>query len=141
MGFEHQPGQLSSCALESYVPNHQHTRVPALFQAHGEHLTIRWDAASTDAWTISAQKPLGNLGAQSPAMQRRGCGPAWLSCSLSSDLAPDWARCHCPMHLVCLACLSLPSESILEGPVSCILLTSSSPYVLLEVWHEVATDQ
>lgn len=42
-----------------------------LFQAYGELLIVRWGIPSTDAWTIGAPKPLGNLGAHPPATQRR----------------------------------------------------------------------
>ena len=46
------------------------------FQAYGEPLIVRWGSASTDAWTIGAPKPLGNLGAHPPATQRRAlCVP------------------------------------------------------------------
>ena len=75
-----------------------------------------------------------------PAPSHTGKGTMWspsLAQPASAVTLPDTARCLGFIHLDCFVVFLSPVIHILGGFNFCILLTSSSPYVLLEVWHEV----
>ena len=55
----------------------------------------------------------------------------------STVTLPDTARCLGFIHLDYFLVFLSPVIHILGGFNFCILLTSSSPYVLFEAWHEV----